>query len=53
MRRLLRLLLVLYRRHGPGQLLDPGYARSNGLTSSLSASRREKGLHRFKLWTIS
>ena len=53
MRRLERLHLVLYHLHGSGQPLDPGCARSNTLTFSLQASRREKALRRFKLWTIS
>jgi hypothetical protein len=43
MHRLKRLLLVLYLLHGPGQSLDPGYARKNGLTFSMQSSRREKG----------
>jgi hypothetical protein len=37
MRRLKRLLLVLYLLHGPGQYLDPGYARKNCLTFSMQS----------------
>jgi hypothetical protein len=42
MHRIKRLLLALYPLHGPGQPLNPGYARSNGLTFSMQSSRRER-----------